>query len=663
MSTPDHTTPDAGRWERVHTIFGEALELSGSERDAFLEHACGGEVALLSEVRSLIRASEQADEYFTGLAGRAGMAAGEEHHADAGPDLEGRVIGAYRLGPLLGRGGMGAVHAVERADGQFEQSAALKILPLGAATPDAHRRFLEERRILARLDHPNIARLYDGGVTEDGTPYFVMERVYGIPLTEYCTAHGLPPEERLRLFLDVCDAVSFAHSKLVVHRDLKPNNILVTASGQVKLLDFGIARLLEPGEDGATATALGGRLLTPRYASPEQLRGEPVTTSSDVYTLGVVLHELLTGISPYDLTGDTTSMVQAICTQTVTVPSARLFRWARGRVVGSPEVRDVVAAAESMGWSVRALSRHLRGDLDNILLMALRKEPGRRYPSVEALASDIRRHLEGFPVKAAPERVSYVAGRFLRRNAIPVATGASILILFSVLLVMSVRFAVTTREQAEVIARERDRAEEIAHFMRELFEIANPTHGQGETVTARELLDAGVRRIREDHPDEPALQAEMMTVLGTVYHHLGLPGPALEILRQAWAIQSGLANVGPGERVATRWALGRALRDTGSPGQAVAFLREARDSLAALKGPQSADAIRATLDLGMALYRSGARREAMAELTPAMAAFRALGLRPGDDYADALLILAEDAQIRDARAHLEFAPPGGGVHP
>lgn len=652
MSGTDRTAPDAGRWERVHTILGEALELSGAARDTFLDHACGGDVHLLAEVRSLIRASQEADSYFSGLADRVGMTGAGAAPDDDAPDLVGRRIGAYRLGPLLGRGGMGAVHAAERADGQFELSAALKILPLGAATPDAHRRFLEERRILARLDHPNIARLYDGGVTEDGTPYFVMERVDGLPLTDYCAAHGLSVEERLRLFLEVCDAVSFAHAKLVVHRDLKPTNVLVTASGQVKLLDFGIARLLEPGEDGATATALGGRLLTPRYASPEQLRGEPVTTSSDVYTLGVVLHELLTGISPYDLGGDTTSMIQAICTQTVAAPSSRLIRWARGTVTGTPEVRDVVAAAESMGSSVRALSRHLRGDLDNILLMALRKEPSRRYPSVEALASDIRRHLDGFPVKAAPERVAYVAGRFLSRNAVPVATGAFILVLLSVLLVISVRFAVTSREQAEEIARERDRAEEIAHFMRELFEIANPTHGRGETVTARELLDAGVRRIREDHPDEPALQAEMMTVLGTVYHHLGLAGPALEVLQQAWTIQSGLATVGEGERMATQWALGRALRDTGSPGEAVPLLRRARDGLAALKGAGSPDAVRASLDLGMALYRSGARAEAVAELAPAMAMFRALGLRVGDDYEDALLILADDEQMRDARVHL-----------
>ncbi len=568
---------DPDRWERVQQILGDALELEGAARRAFLDEACAGDATLRAEVLSLLDASAHADSYFSDLASRVGIA----EHADgpippAAPDLEGRRIGAYRLGPLLGRGGMGAVYAADRADGQFELSAALKILPLGATSPDAYRRFLEERRILARLEHPNIARLYDGGVTEDGTPYFVMERVDGLPLTEYCRAHGLDVDERLVLFLDVCDTVSFAHSKLVVHRDLKPNNILVTPDGKVKLLDFGVARLLEPGEAGVTATGLGGRLMTPRYASPEQLRGEVVTTASDVYTLGVILHEILTGVSPYDVTGDTTSLVEAICTHTVPVPSVRIFRWARGSVPVTQETRDVVAAAEAMGSSVRSLSRTLRGDLDNILLMALRKEPARRYPSVEALAEDIRRHLSGYPVKASPEGLAYTVERFLRRHALTTAAAASFVVLLGVLLVLSVRFAVTTRRQAGEIARERDRAEEIAHFMGELFEVAAHGRGSPDTVSAYELLEAGVRRIREDHPDEPELQAEMLTVLGRIYRQLGLPGKAVTLLREALDLQAGLGTVPEERRVATLSELGGALVEAGFVEEGERTLSEAR---------------------------------------------------------------------------------------
>jgi len=558
------TQTDPGHWERVQRILAEALEMEADARRAFLEKVCGGDAALRAEVGSLVDAAQQADFYFADLAHRAGITAdpGAEPPPPP-PDLEGRRIGAYRLGPLLGRGGMGAVYAAERADDQFELSVALKILALGSANPDAYRRFLEERRILARLEHPNIARLYDGGVTEDGTPYFVMERVDGLPFTEYCSARKLGLLERLRLFLEVCDTVSFAHAKLVVHRDLKPNNILVTADGKVKLLDFGIARLLESEEDGVTATALGGRLMTPRYASPEQLRVETVTTVSDVYTLGVILHEILTGVSPYHLTGETTSLVEAICTQTVAVPSARVSRCASGSVAATLEVRDVVAAADAMNSSVRSLGRNLRGDLDNILLMALRKEPARRYPSVEALAEDIRRHMLGYPVKASPEGLLYSTGRFLRRHALAVAAIASVLVLLSVLLFLSVRFAMTTRRQAEELARERDRAEEISHFMRELFEVAEPSAAGAEAVTARELLDAGALRIRMDHPNEPELQAEMMTVLGSVYRQLGLPEQAIELLREAADLQAGLRSVGEQERAATLRELGAALLDAG----------------------------------------------------------------------------------------------------
>jgi len=646
---------EAERWERVQEILADALELESTERGAYLDRVCAEDDELRTEVESLIRASTEADAYFTDLAGRAGItqeASGSRGRPGPEMDMEGRRVGAYRLGALLGRGGMGAVYTAERADGQFELTAALKLLPVGAATPESHRRFLEERRILARLEHPNIARLYDGGMTDDGTPYFVMEYVRGMPLTEYCRVRQVGFEERLRLFVNVCDAVSFAHRKLVVHRDLKPNNVLVTGEGQVKLLDFGIARLIEPGEGTLTATSLGGRLMTPRYASPEQLKGEPVTTASDVYTLGVILHELLTGVLPYEIQPDG-SWMDAICKQPVPVPSHRIARWAKATAEVTPETRDVVTTANAMGLSVRALGRRLRGDLDNIVLKALRKETDRRYASVEALTEDIRRHIEGFPVKARPEGFRYVASRFLTRNALAVSAAATVILLLGTVVVLLVRFALTTRAQAEQIGLQRDRAEEISHFMRELFEVANPSLPQGETVTARELLDRGAEKIQNDHADEPTLQAEMMTVLGSVYHHLGLNASAIALLRQASTLQERLRTVGPEDRAETMAELGTALLDNGEIQEAATVLRDARDLRRSVRGPDDPDVALATFDLARTLHLVGDAAGAEREFREAVRVFRVHQMTHDATYAEALYLLAEYLQVQRNAAEAE----------
>ncbi len=646
---------DAERWERVQEILADALELEDTERGAYLDRVCADDDGLRTEVESLIEAATEADAYFTDLAGRAGItqeASGPKGRPGPDLDMEGRRVGAYRLGALLGRGGMGVVYTAERADGQFELTAALKLLPVGAATPESHRRFLEERRILARLEHPNIARLYDGGMTDDGTPYFVMEYVRGLPLTEFCRLRQVGFEERLRLFVNVCDAVSFAHRKLVVHRDLKPNNVLVTAEGLVKLLDFGIARLIEPGEGTLTATSIGGRLMTPRYASPEQLKGEPVTTASDVYTLGVILHELLTGVPPYEV-GSESSWMDAICKQPVPVPSHRIARWAKATAEVTPETRDVVTTANAMGLSVRALGRRLRGDLDNIVLKALRKETDRRYASVEALADDIRRHIEGFPVKARPEGFRYVASRFLTRNALAVSAAATVVVLLSTLVVLLVRFALTTRDQSEEIARERDRAEEISHFMRELFEVANPALANGATLTARELLDRGAEKIQHDHAGEPELQAEMMTVLGSVYHHLGLNTSAIDLLRQAQALQERLRTVRPTDRATTQSELGKALLDHGDLEEAAVVLRDARDLRRAVSEQDDPAVALATFDLARTLHLAGDASGAEREFREAVRAFRALQMTHDDEYAQALYLLAEYLQVQRSSAEAE----------
>lgn len=330
------------------------------------------------------------------------------------PDLEWR-LGNYKIVKEIGRGGMGAVYLAQRADEQFEKRVAIKLIKRGMDTESVLRHFRMERQILAGFDHPNIARMFDGGMTENGLPYFVMEYVEGLPIDEYCNAQGLSISERLKLFQDVCAAVSYAHRHLVIHRDIKRSNILITNEGVPKLLDFGIAKILQQGDTGEPlATVTGLRLMTPEYASPEQVRGEPVTTTSDVYSLGVVLYETLTGHSPYHFRSQSPYDVARVITETEPKKPSTTVAKADGK--SKFEIRN---------------SKLLRGDLDNIVLMALRKEPARRYQSVDQFSEDIQRHLETRPVFARKDTISYRAGKFIRRNRI--GTAAAALVLLSLL--------------------------------------------------------------------------------------------------------------------------------------------------------------------------------------------------------------------------------------
>ena len=400
-------TTTAQRWQRVKTILADALERpSPEERIAYLERSCGGDTTLMREVEALMAQSTGSlDE----LADNTPVAF--DRNSPAQPI--GRRIGAYEIMREIGRGGMGAVYLAKRADGQFEKEVAIKLLKRGTDTDEILRRFQAERRILARLDHPNIARLLDAGTTDDGLPYFVMEHVAGLPITRYVRDEQLPIAGRLQLFLKVCAAAHFAHQNLIVHRDLKPGNILVTPEGEPKLLDFGIAKLLGPTEDGVQLTLTAERRFTPICASPEQARGEPVTTASDVYALGALLYELLTDQPPHRFSSPHPSMEEL------------------ARVIGEEEPAlpsTTVGKADGSSKLQAPSSKLLRGDLDNITLLALRKEPARRYASVSDFAEDIRRHLERRPVHARPHTAGYLTRRFLGRHKLGVAvTGLALL--------------------------------------------------------------------------------------------------------------------------------------------------------------------------------------------------------------------------------------------
>jgi len=385
--------PSPQRWERVEEIFHLALEQPPEGRAQWLAQSCAGDPALRSEVESLLESDGAARQGFVGAKVQSAFLdlMGAEAPKSA---MEGRRIGAWRLVREIGRGGMGAVYLAARADQQYESSVAIKLVRPGFDTDFMLHRFRRERQILARLEHPNITRLLDGGATEEGIPYLVMEYIEGAWITRYAAEHRLSVDDRIRLCLPVCAAVEHAHRNFIVHRDLKPANILIDRSGAPKLLDFGISKLLEADPD-EQANTQGAGMLTPEYASPEQILGEPVTIASDVYSLGAVIYELLAGVRPHKLDrGSALDLQRAVCETPVTAPSK--------------------AAAD------RATARRLRGDLDNILLRALQKEPARRYASVERLSEDLRRYLEHRPVAARPDSPGYRAFKFIRRNRLVV---------------------------------------------------------------------------------------------------------------------------------------------------------------------------------------------------------------------------------------------------
>lgn len=508
------------RWSRLGSLFSEAIELPAAEHEAFIASRCAGDAGMADELRALLDAdaSGAPEDFLRGVVASAANAL--VHDAPTGAPARTAPATGQRFGPWevvrwLGEGGMGSVHLAVRADGAFEAQAAIKLVRGGLAGPMLARRFLSERQILASLQHPGIARLLDGGTTDDGLPYLVMEYVEGVPITAWCDQHTLTVKQRCRLFVEVCDAVGYAHRQLVVHRDIKPSNILVTPEGRAKLLDFGIATLADVvDQESEERTTLALRLMTPAYASPEQVRGERAGVASDVYALGVLLYELLAGRLPLDTRG---------------LAPVELER----RVV-----HEVPPPASSV--APETVRRHVRGDLDAILSRALRKEPGERYASVDALVDDLRRHLDGRPITARRDEWSYRAGRLLRRHAGAALAGATIVILLAVV-------GISSTIQARALALERDRAEAgrrsaeaVSDFMVGVFEISDPNESQGNAVTARALLDSGALRLERDLADQPETRAQLALTMARAYRNLGLMEKSRPLVDSSVAIRRRL---------------------------------------------------------------------------------------------------------------------------
>ena len=510
------------RWPEVDRILDVVLELAPEERPTYLDQACAGDDGLRAEVDAVLAGAE-ARVFFESPA----LAFADPLVDAEAARLDRDIVGPYRLGRELGHGGMGVVYLAERADGHFEQRVALKLIKRGRDSDEIQRRFLNERQVLARLNHPHIAKLLDGGVTAEGQPWFAMEYVDGEPLNRYCEERELGLDERLALFGDVCEAVQHAHRSLVVHRDLKPSNILVTPAGEIKLLDFGIAKVLSPDLEDVTVTRAEERLMTPEYAAPEQIRGEQITTVTDVYALGAILYLLLTGRPAHQLAGRTPTERERIVCEVEPEPPSTLVR----------------------GTARDRLRRRLAGDLDTIVLKALRKEPARRYPSVEALLEDVERHLTGLPVRARPDSVVYRTRKFLGRHRFAVA-GAAV-----VFLSLAAGLA-GTLWQARATSREAAKARAVKDFLVGLFQVSKPEESRGREITARELLQRGARQVDSGLARQPELQSEMLDVLGVIHRDLGLYPEADTLLRRATQLSRALRGETHAE-VATRltdWA-------------------------------------------------------------------------------------------------------------
>jgi serine/threonine-protein kinase len=525
------------RWRLVESLVEGALAVpAGEPRAAWLAANCGGDERLRAEAASLVAVDEEAADFLgEPVAARAARLLA----ADDCLSRAGQRVGQYELIEEIGRGGMGVVYLAERGDGEFRQRVAVKLIRRGLDTEDILRRFLNERQILSGLGHPNIARLLDGGTTPDGAPYFVMEYVEGLPLLRFCDERGLSVAERLRMFRLICSAVQYAHQNLVVHRDLKPSNVLVTDGGEPKLLDFGVAKLLKPqASPGAGMTETRGvRVMTPEYASPEQVRGERVTTATDVYSLGVILYELLTGARPYRLKGASPEeLSKAVCDYEPSKPSEAI----PGPAPRAPKSKGGPSNPNPPPRNPKLL----RGDLDNIVLMAMRKEAARRYQSVEQFSADIERHLKGQPVIARNDTIGYRASKFVRRHRAGVAATALVALAVVAGLVGTAWQARAARVERDRANAEKLKAKATSDFLKRMLAYSNPVSkraGGPGVVTVEEMLDEASRRLEGgEFAGQPDVRAELESIIGESYTYFGKYDAARRHFKTYIELQAGL---------------------------------------------------------------------------------------------------------------------------
>ncbi len=613
---PTHDPLDRAR--RVQALLVEALALPAAEWPGFLDTRCAGDASLRAAVEELLRLDAASAPALEPLP-RTTL---DEAVSTLGATVSGER--SYRLVSELGRGGFGSVYLAERADGQYDQRVALKRLNLGAFTSAAAlARFRQERQILARLSHPHIARLLDGGEMAGGAPFLVLEYVDGVPIDIYCEEHELSVTARLRLFVAVCEAVEYAHRNLVVHRDLKPSNVLVDPGGEVKLLDFGIAKLLDP-EDAASLleTRQGESPLTPRYASPEQVRGQAITTATDVYSLGVLLYELLTGRSPYpQSSASPAALAAAICD------------------TDPPRPSTIPRAPSGDSRATPGRDRRVDADLDAVVMKAMRKEPGERYGSAGALSADVERFLAGLPVEARKGSRGYRLGKLVRRHRLAFAAAVAFVLLvatFGVLLALQLAETARQRDAAQrerdAAQRERDAATAVTDFLVGTFKVADPESGEGASLTAREILDRGAQRVAGELAGKPEIQARLLHAIGRVYQNLGLYEQATSELESALRLRRRLEASDPTAYGVVTSDLASVLLDRNQFARAEPLFRSAIAILSAARGPTAAETLEAKNGLANLMRTTGRLAEAeslMRELLATNLAARGLTEPPG----------------------------------
>ncbi|HVN04508.1 MAG TPA: serine/threonine-protein kinase [Bryobacteraceae bacterium] len=587
---------DSEREQRLDAIYSAALKQDASRRPQFLEEACGDDAALRQEIESLLGDERKLGDFLEKPALQAAgfaMAGGNERW------LAGQTLGPYDLLELIGAGGMGEVWLAEQKQ-PVHRRVALKLIKAGMDTREVVARFESERQALALMEHPNIAKVFDAGATPQGRPYFVMEYVAGIPITEYCDQHRMTLHERLELFVHVCEGVQHAHQKAVIHRDLKPSNILVSeVDGKPvpRIIDFGLAKATsQPLSAEGMFTQAGAIVGTPTYMSPEQAgsTGVDVDTRTDVYSLGVVLYELLVGVAPLDfhkLALD--EMLRRLREEEAPRPSTK------ARALGEASG----AAAENRGCSPAGLARQLRGDLDAITLKALEKERARRYATPSELVADIVRYLRNEPVLARPARASYRTRKYLRRHRIGVAVAAG-------LLVVLISFGAAQTLQLRRITRERDRADRIAAFMTGMFKVSDPSAARGNSITAREILDKASKEIDTALSKDPELQAQMMQAMGDVYHSLGLFSQAQSLHTRAVDIRRRVLGPQHPDTLTSMNSLGASLAGQGRYAEAEKLNRATLEMRRRVLGPEHPDTLKSMSNLAIALRGEGRFAEA-----------------------------------------------------
>ncbi len=673
-SPPTERSRDLFR--RAEDAFFEVAMLSPADRESAIARLCAGQPELEREVRSLLASADNVGAFLGKPAlGRDAEQIAREAALEANDELIGTTLGPYQVVKRHATGGMGTVYRGQRADGQFDQSVAVKVVKRGMDTEEVLRRFADERQTLAALDHPNIARLIDAGATPDGRPFIVMEFVEGLPIDQYCDRQRLGVRARIELFRRVCDAVQHAHQNLVIHRDIKPGNILVTPDGVPKLLDFGISKLLDPATARPHATADADRRLTPEYASPEQIEGRPVSTATDVYSLGVVLYELLTAARPYHLAVRTTEELRRVVCHTLPpAPSSAVqLSAARAGMPHSTKARAGTAPTGSGTASARSsqtqaagtptdpptdiprtrgvtstkLRSVLPGDLDHIVMLALRKEPARRYASAEQFAADITRYLEGLPVRARRDTPAYRASKFIRRHRVGVtATVAAITLLAGATVALSIQSRRLAAQRDDLIATNHS-LDETRNYLVAVLGGAE-TGNLGPDAKLADVLNAATTALQDTPPQDARTRGVSQLALGRALMSLGLLPRARELLVASEVSLAGLAPDAPTRRdLAT--ALGELLFFEGKHAEAESAFRTLLAQERAAPTPSRRSDTGATSREGLILNNLGASLRLQGKAEEALSVQReALAARQRDLPAEALPIAESHNNIGTA---------------